>query len=115
MYNNYEWRTGRHCVLKNHINLVFVTKYRRGVFTDEMLNHLKLVFKETLEQMGGELIEFCGEDDHVHLLVSAHPKTAISNLVGKLKGNSSYFLRKIIGHKLKISFGQVTFGVLATV
>ena len=34
------------------------------------------------------------EDDHVHLLVSARPKTAISNLVGKLKGKSSYFLRK---------------------
>jgi putative transposase len=44
--------------------------------------------------MDGELIEFGGEDVHVHLLVSAHPKTAISNLVGKLKGKSSYFLRK---------------------
>lgn len=101
MSDKYEWRTGRHCVFKNSIHLVFVTKYRRGVFTDEMLEHLRLVFKETLEQMDGELIEFGGEDDHVHLLVSAHPKTAISNLVGKLKGKSSYFLRKNYWSQIK--------------
>ena len=44
--------------------------------------------------MDGELLEFGGEDDHVHLMISCHPKFAISNLVGKLKGKSSYFLRK---------------------
>lgn len=101
MSQEYEWRTGRHCVFKNHIHLVFVTKYRRNVFTDEMLKQLKLVYEETLEQMDGELIEFGGEDDHVHLLIAAHPKTAISNLVGKLKGKSSYFLRKNYWNQIK--------------
>lgn len=41
-----------------------------------------------------ELREFGGEDDHVHLMVVAHPKWAIANLVGKLKGKSAYFLRR---------------------
>ncbi len=92
MSDDFEWRTGRHCVFKNHIHLVFVTKYRRGVLTDEMLERLKAVYSETMEQMEGELLEFGGEDDHVHLLVAAHPKTAVSALVGKLKGKSSYVL-----------------------
>ncbi|MBM4222782.1 MAG: IS200/IS605 family transposase, partial [Gammaproteobacteria bacterium] len=30
----------------------------------------------------------------VHLMVSAHPKIALSNLIGKLKGKSSFVLRK---------------------
>ena|GEM_PF-128361 len=101
MSNQFEWRTGRHCIFKNHIHLVFVTKYRRGVLTDEMLARLKEVFLETMEQMQGELIEFGGEDDHVHLLVAAHPKTAVSNLAGKLKGKSSYILRQEFWPEIK--------------
>lgn len=94
MSEEYEWRTGRYCVYKNHYHLVFVTKYRRGVFNKEMIERMRQIFAETMQQMDGELLEFGGEDDHVHLMVSCHPKLAISNLVGKLKGKSSYFLRK---------------------
>lgn len=90
----YEWRTGRNCVFKAFYHLVFVTKYRRGVFTDSMLDRMKAIMSETMLQMDGELMEFGGEDDHVHLMVSVPPKIALSNLVGKLKGKSSYFLRK---------------------
>ena len=93
MDNKFSLRTGRSCIFKNFIHLVFVTKYRRGVFDNEILERLHEIFKETCEQMGAELIEFGGEDDHVHLMVSCPPKLAVSNLVGKLKGKSSYFIR----------------------
>lgn len=101
MSKDYEWRTGRHCVFRNHMHLVFVTKYRRSVFTNAMLERLNAVFAETMEQMEGTLLEFGGEDDHVHLLVSCHPKTAVSNLVGKLKGKSSYILRNEFWSEIK--------------
>mgnify|MGYP001195392120 CR=1 FL=1 len=94
MKEKYDWRTGRSCVFKNIIHLVFVTKYRRNAITDEMLLRLNELFKETCLQMAAELLEFNGEDDHVHLLVSCPPKLAVSNLVQKLKGKSAYFLRK---------------------
>ena len=90
----YEWRTGRKCVFKNFVHLVFVTKYRRGVFSEEMIKVLKEVFRETTEQMDSNLLDFGWEDDHVHLMLSYPPKLALSNLVGKLKGKSSYILRK---------------------
>jgi len=51
--------------------------------------------------MDAELIEFNGEDDHVHLLVSCPPKLAISNLVQKLKGKTAYFLRKEFWSQIK--------------
>ena len=101
MSKDYEWRTGRHCFFRNHMHLVFVTKYRKSVFTDAMLERLNAVFAETMEQMEGTLLEFGGEDDHVHLLVSCHPKTAVSNLVGKLKGKSSYILRNEFWSEIK--------------
>lgn len=90
----YEWRTGRSCIYKNHIHLVFVTKYRRDVFTLEMLDRLNEIFDETCKQMDCELLEFSGEHDHVHLMIAIHPKVAVANLVGKLKGKSSYVLRR---------------------
>ena len=41
-----------------------------------------------------ELVEFDGENDHVHLLVNYPPKVALSKLVNSLKGVSSRILRK---------------------
>ena len=69
-----------------------------------MLDRLQDIFIETAQQMECELLEFGGEDDHVHLMISVNPKIAIANLVGKLKGKSSYLLRSeywdIIKNKL---------------
>ena len=77
-----------------HIHLVFVTKYRREVFTKEILDALHVIFAQTCIDFEAELVEFDGEDDHVHLLVNYPPKVAVSNLVNSLKGVSSRLVRK---------------------
>ena len=66
-----------------------------------MLERTRHVFEETCEQMGAELLEFNGEHDHVHLMISCPPKLAIAVLVGKLKGKSSYFLRREFWQQIK--------------
>jgi REP element-mobilizing transposase RayT len=40
-----------------------------------------------------DLVEFNGEDNHVHLLVNFPPKVAVTKLVNSLKGVSSRRLR----------------------
>jgi putative transposase len=87
-------RTGRNCVFNIHVHLVFVTKYRRDVFTKEILDALKILFTATCIDFEAELVEFDGEHDHVHLLVTYPPKIAISNLVNSLKGVSSRMIRQ---------------------
>jgi len=77
-----------------HLHLVFVTKYRRHVFTKKILEYLKIVFESVCSDFQAELIEIDGEKDHVHLLVVYPPKIAISKLVNSLKGVSSRMLRK---------------------
>ena len=89
-----EIRTGRHCVFNMHVHLVFVTKYRRGVFTAEILSDLKDIFASVCRDFESELVEFDGEDDHVHLLVNYPPKVAVAGLVNSLKGVSSRLIRK---------------------
>ena len=84
----YDWRTGRSCVFKNHAHLVFVTKYRREVFTAEMLERTKSIIAETCEQMDCELLEFSGEHNHIHLMVAIHPVHAASRVLGPDKDDA---------------------------
>ena len=87
-------RRGRHCVFQMHVHLVFVTKYRRGVFTKAILADLHSVFSNVCDNFEAELVEFDGEDDHVHLLVNYPAKVAVSHLVNSLKGVSSRMIRQ---------------------
>ncbi len=87
-------RTGRHCVFLLHAHLVFVTKYRKGIFTKEILEDMKQCMSKVCTDFESSLEEFDGEKDHVHLLVKYPPKVSISKLVNSLKGVSSRVLRK---------------------
>ena len=70
------------------------TRYRRGVFTKQILDDLHEIFAKVCTDFQTELVEFDGEDDHVHLLVNYPPKVAVSALVNSLKGVSSRMIRK---------------------
>ena len=87
-------RRGRKCVFLMHVHLVFVTKYRRNVFTKPILDELRKIFQNVCKDFSAELVEFEGERNHVHLLVNYPPKIAISKLVNSLKGVSSRLIRK---------------------
>jgi len=89
-----DFRRGRRCVFLLHAHLVFVTKYRRAIFSKKMLESLKSYFEKVCDDFSVDLIEFTGEKDHVHLLVNYSPKTSLSKLVNSLKGVSSRKLRQ---------------------
>jgi putative transposase len=97
MEQEFDYRKGRHCIFAIHAHLVFVTKYRRGVFRKEHLDSLRRILADVCKDFDAELVEFNGEHDHVHLLVNYPPKVALSALVNSLKGVSSRLLRKEFG------------------
>lgn len=72
---------------------------RRSCFNDAMLTRCEEIMRNVCTDFGAELIEFNGEEDHVHLLVHYLPKIALSALVNSLKGVSSRYLRQeFTGH-----------------
>ncbi|HEU0184500.1 MAG TPA: IS200/IS605 family transposase [Blastocatellia bacterium] len=83
-----------HCVFSLQFHLVLVTKYRRKAITKEMLERLWAIFQETLEKWHSELIEFNGEEDHIHLLFRTNPTVQLSKLVNNLKTVSSRLIRR---------------------
>ena len=74
MEKSTELRHGRHCVFKMHVHLVFVTKYRREVFSKTTLDDLRTIFARVCSDFEAELMEFSGSDDHVHLLIHSPPR-----------------------------------------
>ncbi len=52
------------------------------------------IFASVCHDFEATLVEFDGEDDHVHLLVHYPPKVSVSSLVNSLKGVSSRLIRR---------------------
>ncbi len=83
------------------VHLVLCTKYRRKAFIGEMLSRLHVVMEELLIKWDCKLIEFNGEEDHVHLLFQYHPDVELSKLVNNLKSVSSRKLRQEFAEHLE--------------
>ena len=64
------------------------------MFMKAILEDLSDIFSGVCRDFEAELVEFDGEDDHVHLLVNYPPKIAVATLVNSLKGVSSCMIRK---------------------
>jgi putative transposase len=89
-----QYNKGYRCVYSLNIHLVLVTKYRRKVINQEILNRLHEIFTSTCEKWHTKLTDFNGEADHVHLVIDFPPDVEISKLVNNLKTVSSRLIRK---------------------
>lgn len=88
-----EYQRARHNVTALHVRMVFVTKYRRRVFTDPILTRCETIMRSVCDELGATLDEFNGETDHVHLLITYPPTLAISTLAMRLKGRAAHTIR----------------------
>ena len=59
-----------------------------------MMRVMAEVFQRVCKKKKSLMLEFDGEEDHVHLLIDLHPDNNISQLVASLKSASSRIIRK---------------------
>ncbi len=88
------YKRGFRAVYSLSVHIVFVTKYRRKVITAPILERLREIMTSLCGQWKGQLREFNGENDHVHLVVDYPPDVRLSELVNNLKSVSSRLIRK---------------------
>jgi putative transposase len=91
------------------IHMVLTTKYRRKVFTAEMLTRLHVILEESLIKWDCKLVEFNGEKDHVHALFQYHPDIQLSVLVGNIKSTTSRKLRQEFAEHLSRFYTKEVF------
>jgi putative transposase len=121
--NKNNLKHARTCVYNVNYHIVWSTKYRRKVLTQEIAEYLKEIFQEIAINKEFEVIAAeIGEMDHIHIFASAHPKISPSYIAKMLKGISGRLLlikypeikRKLYkGHLWNSSFYLETIGSIS--
>ena len=86
--------TNNHSVFLMYYHLVFVVKYRRKVFDNEMSDYAKDMFVKLGKKYNISLVEWNHDFDHIHILFKAHPNTELSKFINAYKSASSRMIKK---------------------
>jgi putative transposase len=90
-----EVRVSAHCAYRLQYNVVWVCKYRRRILKPGVREYLEKVLIGLLRRQPGVEIETIGFDgDHLHMVMIIPPKYSISDVMGRLKSQSSSRMRK---------------------
>lgn len=89
------------CISDLKAHLVLTTKYRRKVFTGQMISRLSEILSDLCEKWGCKVVEFNGEEDHIHLLFQYLPQMELPKFVGNLKSVSSRKIREEFADQVK--------------
>ena len=94
------YRKTSHSVYDLKYHIVWVTKYRYPVLRGEIGVRTRDIIRQLCTRLDVQIVSGHVSADPVHLLVSAPPMLAISELVQKLKGASS---RKLLQEYTELS------------
>ncbi len=84
-----EYRYGSHTVYNIEYHFVWVTKYRYQVLRGDVALRVRELVRQTCEAFEVKILKGVVSKDHVHLLVSAPPTIASSELMRRVKGRTS--------------------------
>ena len=87
-------KANRHSVYSLKYHLVVITKYRKKCLTNDLRVELKKIFTRLLKKKNGEVLEFGGEEDHIHILFEIPPQIKLSQQVNTLKTVSSRLINR---------------------
>ena len=84
-----------HCVYSCDYHIVLVTKYRKAIFNEGIFAYFSIKLREVREHYPLiQIREMNHDKDHVHLLVSIPPTMSVGKVVGIIKQNTAYQLKK---------------------
>ncbi|AFZ35473.1 transposase IS200-family protein [Stanieria cyanosphaera PCC 7437] len=94
-----EYKTNKNIVFCCNYHVVWVTKYRRPVLTEEIQIPLKELLTQIAKEIKVEILEMeVGEMNHVHLAISLDPQYGVHRAVKRFKGATSRYLRQEFPH-----------------
>ena len=75
-----------------YFHFIWGTYERLELIDSPIEKRLKKLIDEKIQEHRSELISFGCTRDHVHLLVRLHPGVSVADLVGEVKGYSSFVI-----------------------
>lgn len=101
-----DYRYGSHTVYQIEYHFVWVTKYRYKVLTGELSLRVRELVRQTCEAFEIRIVKGVVSGDHVHILVSALPELAPSEIMRRLKGRTASKLFEEYPHLKKRFWGR---------
>ena len=95
LYMNNQFNTvthGRGYVYLLQYHIVWVTKYRKPVFINNIASDVKKYLVDILNSLDMDIIAMEVMPDHIHLMVSCKPQLRLSDAIKILKGNIARWL-----------------------
>lgn len=94
-------------------HIIYSTKYRKPTIRSEWHDDLYGYIGGIVRDQKGTLLKIGGVEDHVHLLVKLSPTIAISDVLRKIKSNSSKWIneRPDVNRKFEWQSGYAAFSV----
>ena len=83
-----------HSVFLLYYHLILVVKYRKRVLNDLISNRAKEIFEYIAPNYHITLEEWNHDQDHVHIMFRAHPKSELSKFINAYKSASSRLIKK---------------------
>ena len=84
-----------HSVYRLQYHVVWVCKYRRRILNPGVSGYIRKILPKLLRSMPGVTIETIGFDgDHLHMVMVIPPKYSIAVVMGRLKSQSAFELRR---------------------
>lgn len=84
------YSTGSHSVYYHRYHVVWSTKYRYDVLRGELRLRIREIIRQVCRELNVEIIKGVLSTDHVHMFIAVPPKYAISQVIQRMKGRSSY-------------------------
>ena len=90
-----ENRLSGHSVYRTEYHVVWIPKYRRRILNSGISGYLKKLWPKILKGIPGvEIVEQNIQVDHIHTIMIIPPKYSVSDVIGRIKGQSASKLRK---------------------
>jgi putative transposase len=84
-----KYRYGSHTVYNIEYHFVWVTKYRYAVLKGDVKLRVRELIRQSCEAFEIKILSGVVSTDHVHILVSAPPNMAPSEIMRRVKGRSA--------------------------
>jgi putative transposase len=102
-----DYRYGSHTVFQIEYHFVWVTKYRYKILIGEIAERVRTMVRQVCETVEIRIVSGLVSKDHVHILVSAPPSMAPSEIMRRIKGNTVSRLFEEFPHLKKRYWGDI--------
>lgn len=83
------YSSSAHTRFYHRFHVVWVTKYRYKMLHGPIRERIRVIIRQSCDEMGVHIVRGVLARDHIHMFLSIPPKLSLSDVMQRIKGRSS--------------------------